>query len=113
MPIDAVFSRSLGVGQCVSPAQSMALRGRRDALPYAEERAAEIPAVIWRWLADNALMNSWINDYLKAQKAALDSISVEAVAQLIEKFQKALAEEKQIFVFGNGGSAANASHFVT
>jgi len=58
-------------------------------------------------------MNSWINDYLKAQKAALDSISGEAVAQLIATFQKALTEEKQIFVFGNGGSAANASHFVT
>ena len=27
--------------------------------------------------------------------------------------QKALAEDRQIFVFGNGGSAANASHFVT
>ena len=58
-------------------------------------------------------MNSWINDYLKAQKAALDSIPAEAVAKLVEKFQKALAEERQIFVFGNGGSAANASHFMT
>src|SRR3954451_17673909 len=58
-------------------------------------------------------MNSWINDYVKAQKAALDSISIEAVSQLIEKFQKALAEDKQIFVFGNRGSAANASHFIT
>jgi len=58
-------------------------------------------------------MNSWISDYLKAQKAALDSIPVEAVAKLIEKFQQALAEDRQIFVFGNGGSAANASHFIT
>jgi len=58
-------------------------------------------------------MNSWINDYLKAQKAALDSISVEAVARLLETFQRALAEDRQIFVFGNGGSAANASHFMT
>src|SRR5580765_6927346 len=58
-------------------------------------------------------MNSWISEYLKAQKAALDSISVEAMEQLIQKFQKALAEDRQIFVFGNGGSAANASHFIT
>ena len=58
-------------------------------------------------------MKSWITDYLKAQKAALDSIPVEAVAQLIEKFQRALREDRQIFVFGNGGSAANASHFAT
>jgi len=58
-------------------------------------------------------MKSWINDYLKAQKMALDSIPIEAVGSLIEKFQKALAEDRQIFVFGNGGSAANASHFIT
>src|SRR5437763_4416959 len=58
-------------------------------------------------------MNSWITDYLKAQKAALDSIPVEAVQKLIESLQKALAEDRQIFVFGNGGSAANASHFIT
>jgi D-sedoheptulose 7-phosphate isomerase len=32
---------------------------------------------------------------------------------LIATFQKALADDRQIFVFGNGGSAANASHFVT
>jgi len=58
-------------------------------------------------------MKHWITDYLKAQKAALDSIPVETVARLIEKLQKALREDRQIFVFGNGGSASNASHFVT
>ena len=58
-------------------------------------------------------MNQWIADYIKAQKAAHDSIPVEAVAQLIEKLRVALKEDRQIFVFGNGGSAANASHFAT
>ena len=58
-------------------------------------------------------MNRWITDYVAAQKAALDSIPAQAVAQLIETFQKALAEDRQIFIFGNGGSAANASHFAT
>jgi D-sedoheptulose 7-phosphate isomerase len=58
-------------------------------------------------------MQSWIRDYLSAQKAALDSIPVEAVGKLIETFRQALREDRQIFVFGNGGSAANASHFVT
>ena len=58
-------------------------------------------------------MQNWIRDYVSAQKAALDSIPVEAVAKLIETFRQALQEERQIFVFGNGGSAANASHFVT
>src|SRR5262245_40599115 len=58
-------------------------------------------------------MKQWINDFVTAQKAALDSIPVDAVAQVIEKFKKALAEDRQIFVFGNGGSAMNASHFAT
>ena len=58
-------------------------------------------------------MKNWVGEYVRAQKAALDSIPVEAVVQLIEKLRKALLEDRQIFVFGNGGSAANASHFVT
>jgi len=58
-------------------------------------------------------MQSWIRDYVSAQKAALDSIPVEAVVNLIEALRHALKEDRQIFVFGNGGSAANASHFVT
>jgi D-sedoheptulose 7-phosphate isomerase len=58
-------------------------------------------------------MNDWISEYIKAQKAALDSIPVEAVAQIIDKLRRALKEDRQIFVFGNGGSAANSSHFVT
>ena len=58
-------------------------------------------------------MKEWISGYVAAQKAALDSIPVEAVAKLITLLQKALKEDRQIFVFGNGGSAANASHFVT
>jgi D-sedoheptulose 7-phosphate isomerase len=58
-------------------------------------------------------MNQWISDYIQAQKAAHDSIPAEAVAQLIERLRVALREDRQIFVFGNGGSAANASHFAT
>src|SRR5258706_11978078 len=58
-------------------------------------------------------MKNWISDYVEQQKAALDSIPLEAVAELVEKLRKAVKEQRQIFVFGNGGSAANASHFVT
>jgi D-sedoheptulose 7-phosphate isomerase len=58
-------------------------------------------------------MKQWISDYIKAQKAAHDSIAVDAVAELLEKVRQALKEDRQIFVFGNGGSAANSSHFAT
>jgi D-sedoheptulose 7-phosphate isomerase len=59
------------------------------------------------------LMKQWISDYIRAQKAAHDSISVEGVAALIEQLRAALKAGRHIFVFGNGGSAANASHFAT
>jgi D-sedoheptulose 7-phosphate isomerase len=58
-------------------------------------------------------LTDWTNRYVQQQKAALDSIDVEAVGRLIERLRRAVDEERQIFVFGNGGSAANASHFAT
>ena len=58
-------------------------------------------------------MKQWISDYIEKQKAAHDSIPVDAVAQIIKKLRAALKDDRQIFVFGNGGSAANASHFAT
>jgi D-sedoheptulose 7-phosphate isomerase len=58
-------------------------------------------------------MKQWISEYVAAQKAALDSIPSERVAELIEVLRRALKEDRQVFVFGNGGSAANASHFMT
>ncbi len=58
-------------------------------------------------------MKNWVLDYVAKQKAALDSIPADAVATLIETFRIALKEDRQIFVFGNGGSASNASHFAT
>src|ERR1700677_950644 len=58
-------------------------------------------------------MKQGISDYVAAQKAALDSIPAEKGATLIELLRKALHENRHIFVFGNGGSASNSSHFVT
>ena len=58
-------------------------------------------------------MTQWISDYVRAQKAAHDSIPADAVARLVEKLRQALREDRQILVFGNGGSAANCSHFAT
>ena len=58
-------------------------------------------------------MKQWISQYIQAQKAALDSIPPEAVAGLIEMLRQALHSGRHIFVFGNGGSGANAAHFVT
>ena len=58
-------------------------------------------------------MKEYIEQYIQEQRRALESIPAEQVANIIEKFRKALKEDRQIFIFGNGGSASNASHFVT
>ena len=58
-------------------------------------------------------MSAWFSEYVVAHKAALDTVSQEAVRQVAEAMARALSEDRQIFVFGNGGSAANASHFAT
>src|SRR6476661_1128632 len=57
-------------------------------------------------------MKNFIEKYLQDQKSAIDSIPVDEVVKLIQKFRDALQEDRQIFVFGNGGSSANASHFI-
>jgi D-sedoheptulose 7-phosphate isomerase len=58
-------------------------------------------------------MKEWITSYVRGQQAALEAIPTQAVGQLIERFKQAFKEDRQIFVFGNGGSAANCSHFAT
>lgn len=58
-------------------------------------------------------MNQWISDYISRQQAALASVPVEGVTAIIKTLQEALKNDRQIFVFGNGGSASNSSHFVT
>ena len=58
-------------------------------------------------------MNQWITQYVAAQKAALDSVPAAGVERAVSMLRQALVEDRQVFVFGNGGSASNASHFAT
>ena len=58
-------------------------------------------------------MKTWITNYLAAQKRTVDSIDPAAVARIIEGLRRAILEKRQIFCIGNGGSAANSSHFTT
>ena len=58
-------------------------------------------------------MKNFLTDYIDKQKQTLDTIPVDRVTQVVNIFREALEADRQIFVFGNGGSAANASHFVT
>jgi len=57
------------------------------------------------------MIEHFAEDYRKAFKEVLDEISIpdlEAVANLL---QEAYQKQKKIFIIGNGGSAATASHF--
>ena len=58
------------------------------------------------------MLQKWMDDYMSDYKKAVENIPLESIIKLIERFARANSEKKQIFVFGNGGSAANASHFV-
>ncbi|HTI69403.1 MAG TPA: SIS domain-containing protein [Candidatus Limnocylindria bacterium] len=56
-------------------------------------------------------MEQWIADYIAAQQKALNSVPHDTLKSIIEVIRKAWQEDRQIFIAGNGGSAANASHF--
>lgn len=58
-------------------------------------------------------MENYFTDYLKGFKKVIDSISATEVNDLFGQIKEAIDAEKQIFVFGNGGSAMSMSHFAT
>lgn len=56
---------------------------------------------------------AYFKNYLDRQKAVYDAIPVEQVEHLITLIKKCWEDERQLFAFGNGGSASNVSHFIT
>jgi len=53
-----------------------------------------------------------VQDYYQAVSDALLKLPEDPVNEIIVALKQAQAEKRRIFIFGNGGSAANASHFV-
>ena len=49
--------------------------------------------------------------YLNREIQALESLDIEAVNEVMNVLERARLSGKQIFICGNGGSAATASHF--
>ena len=62
---------------------------------------------------DSVKNDKFIENYISDYGNTVADLPVRKVADLIELYRRAWKEERQIFVFGNGGSAANASHFIT
>jgi D-sedoheptulose 7-phosphate isomerase len=51
------------------------------------------------------------SEYIKALNATIEKLDEKQINNFIDIIINAYEEEKMIFVIGNGGSAANASHF--
>jgi D-sedoheptulose 7-phosphate isomerase len=56
---------------------------------------------------------SFSSAYREQMIRAAQTVDPALVDAAIDQFRRALDEDRQIFVFGNGGSASTASHFVT
>jgi D-sedoheptulose 7-phosphate isomerase len=53
-----------------------------------------------------------VQDYYQAVSDALLKLPEDPVNEIIAALKQARAEKRRIFIFGNGGSAASAAHFV-
>ena len=56
--------------------------------------------------------SDFARDYLNGLKVVLDRLALEPLDDLIRAIEQARDERRQIFVIGNGGSAATASHMM-
>jgi D-sedoheptulose 7-phosphate isomerase len=51
-----------------------------------------------------------IKAYLDEMRTTLTKLPLETIEQIVQVLKSARAQKKQVFLFGNGGSAATASH---
>jgi D-sedoheptulose 7-phosphate isomerase len=58
-------------------------------------------------------LEHWLQDYVSKQREVYAALPLDQVAGIVDLLREAHSKGAQVFVFGNGGSAANASHFVT
>ena len=56
---------------------------------------------------------AYFQNYIARQKAAYDAIPIDRVEHIINLLKTCWEEDRQLFAFGNGGSASNVSHFIT
>ncbi|MGQ9454950.1 MAG: D-sedoheptulose-7-phosphate isomerase [Armatimonadota bacterium] len=53
---------------------------------------------------------SIVSEYIRLVKEAISALSEEAITDIVNTLKKAHTEGKQVFLLGNGGSAANSTH---
>ena len=57
------------------------------------------------------MLKVFTDGYFEELKETLEEISLKKVEKVLEIIYEAYREGKQVFIMGNGGSAATASHF--
>ena len=55
---------------------------------------------------------SYVNTYLEELKTVIDALPRDVIAQIYAKLEECQISGQTLFVMGNGGSAATASHMV-
>jgi D-sedoheptulose 7-phosphate isomerase len=56
--------------------------------------------------------SEFAKDYIHGLKGVLDRFPLKPVEEIIQAIEQAQKERRQVFVIGNGGSAATASHMM-
>ena len=57
------------------------------------------------------MVREHVIDYFNKIRRILDDLHIEKIERISEIILDAYRKDKQIFIMGNGGSAATASHF--
>ncbi len=54
----------------------------------------------------------FVKDYVTRLKSLLDDVDTSVIAQIIDALEGTIEQKARIYVLGNGGSSATASHMV-
>ena len=57
------------------------------------------------------MLHSFFNEYLDFLRKAISELDLKVLEHIVDMLQEAQENARQVFLFGNGGSAATASHF--
>jgi len=55
--------------------------------------------------------NTSVTEYFEGLSRVLETLPVQTIDMVVDELMRAYETEATIFLFGNGGSAALASHF--
>lgn len=91
-----------------SSAGTPSVSGRSDeaATPSVAASSAEVPEG-----ADPALIEQGMQEHVERTIEILNRLDLNAIQTLVGKLHDAYERGLRVFIFGNGGSAATASHF--